>query len=95
MRKENSLIFEQYQKVHENQIQEISYYVVDKTQNDKFLGDENSPYDYTNRPWAKGFSSEDEAFNFANQQQNKENIEIEAPEGVYGFEDGNWHIVFT
>lgn len=91
-RAENMLIFEQYQKVQE--FSSLDYYVVDKIQNDKFLEDENSQYDYTNRPWAKGFASEEEAFGFADQQQNKENIEIETPEGVYGFENG-WHLVFT
>lgn len=78
------------------------YYVVKKGENDAWLIQGSQVYNETNRPWARKFTSLEEAVDYADRQPNKDNLEIETDEddeeysgAVLGYEDENWVEVFT
>lgn len=79
--------------------EEESYYVVDKQQNDNWLiqldKNQGQEYNYSNRPWANEFQTEEEAIEYA-EANNPESLEIETPDGpVLQYENGNWIVAFT
>ncbi len=77
----------------------IKAYLVNKEQNDKWLeSDCKGDFDYTGRPWAKGYSSVEKAMKIANQNINPGLFEIEDNESgeVWGYEgDGEWEVCFS
>lgn len=71
------------------------YYLVNKSKNDEWLEKGSPKYTYLNRPWAEKHASLDQAIEYAEGKHDKENWEIEAPNGsVYGYTSSGWSVVF-